>query len=371
MTLVNQTTEVAQKLGEWIDNDPRRIKLLAELIVAIPLTQSVQSGDLAAQIARDVQDQSIAQQLRRFFKNEAITWQDFYLPLLQAALGQLETGPYYVLIDTTELGSTHRAVVMSLSYQQRAIPLIWQVIEGAQGHSPEQVQLELVRRFARHFHFEQPVIFLGDSEFVGVAMQRQVRAQGWYYVLRTSPQVHIYPDPAKPTQSLSLHEVVPQPGTATHSYEAVLYTKQYQYGPVACEAVWEAPHEAPLILIGHLPAEWPKSLRQSYRPRALIEPLFGDCKQGGFRLTDSRLSDSDRLGRLFLSVAAAYLWMVALGTYVLQSHQGASVDRSNRRTLSIFKLGLRWLRHQFKLDKLVHFALDLSFALVLPPLKFL
>ncbi|MCB0197534.1 MAG: hypothetical protein KDJ65_36650 [Anaerolineae bacterium] len=98
--------------------------------------------------------------------------------------------------------------------------------------------------------------------------------------------------------------------------------------------------------------------------------MFGDCKEGGFRLNTSRLRQPDRLSRLFLAVALAYLWMLCLGAQVIADGLADCVDRSHRRTLSIFKTGWRWFKRQIKLGATVLIDLKLPFHFVLPPLKF-
>ncbi|MFQ5874372.1 MAG: hypothetical protein ACE5JL_11300, partial [Dehalococcoidia bacterium] len=71
----------------------------ADLMIAVPLSRSLQSPDLAENIIRDVQDQSIAQMLRRFYKNDAITWEKFYWPILKQLLDRLDLEVYCLVAD--------------------------------------------------------------------------------------------------------------------------------------------------------------------------------------------------------------------------------------------------------------------------------
>ncbi len=57
--------QLHEQLGHWIADDTRRLAVLADLIMVIPLSRSLQSPDLAEHIMREVQDQCIAQMLRR------------------------------------------------------------------------------------------------------------------------------------------------------------------------------------------------------------------------------------------------------------------------------------------------------------------
>lgn len=363
-----ETEQVEEQLRQWIKNDPRRIRIFAELIMAIPLSRSVQGNDLAENILRDVQDQSIQQMLRRFYKNPAITWEAFYLPLLREVLGRLNLALYELVIDTTQVGAGHRAVVLSLAYHKRSLPLVWTVEVGSKGHSKEAVQVALLKQLATHIFFPGSVIFLGDTEFDGISVQEQLHSLGWYYVVRTSPSLYIYPSEG---EAFPLGDLAPNVGCSPQNRLNVRLTAKHCFGPVNIFACWEKPYDEPLLLTYHLPPSWTESVRATYGRRFWTEPLFGDCKEAGFRLTETHLTQADRLSRLFLAVSASYLWMVSLGVQSIIDQTADFVDRSKRRTLSIFKTGWRYFKRQIKLGRLVpfHFALPSSF--VLPPLKFL
>ena len=365
--MLEEREMVHRQLCRWIEDDPRRLAVLADVVIAIPLSRSLQSPDLAENIIRDIQDQSIAQMLRRFYMNDTITWETFYLPVLAQLLDRLDLEVYYVVADTTDIGQDHRVLVLSLAYHKRSLPLIWHVEPGSKGHTSEDLQVELLERLHAHFRPDKPVVFLGDSEFDGVKVQRQLDLQGWYYVCRTSPSLYVYPDGEE--DGFPLGDLAPAPGSPERELDSVEFTTKHRYGPISCFACWEEPHEEPLILIYHLPPGW--SARQTYERRFWTEPLFRDCKEGGFRLSTSRLKHADRLSRLFLAVALAYLWMVCLGVQAIHEGVADLVDRSGRRTLSIFKTGWRWFKRQIKLGHPVLIYLTLPSDFDLPALKFL
>ena len=117
------------------------------------------------------------------------------------------------------------------------------------------------------------------------------------------------------------------------------------------------------------PAEWiavisdqpagPARLR-TYGKRMLIEQSFKEDKSGRFDLDHTRLLNSQRLERLLLAVAVATLWAHELGDYVLRGGRPRRqvIDAGPQRELSIFQLGLRWLKrcialqlHRFRRSK--------------------
>ena len=82
---------------------------------------------------------------------------------------------------------------------------------------------------------------------------------------------------------------------------------------------------------------------QAYRRRMWIEELFGDLKGHGFDLERSHLRHFARLSRLTLAVVLVYDWLMTSGTRVIKRGLRSQVDRHDRRDLSIFQIGLRWV----------------------------
>jgi hypothetical protein len=83
----------------------------------------------------------------------------------------------------------------------------------------------------------------------------------------------------------------------------------------------------------------PKQALRRYAVRMWIEEMFGDLKKHGFDLEATRLRHFMRLSRLTLVVALAYVWLVAFGSSVIKLGLRYLVDRSDRRDLSIFRIG--------------------------------
>ncbi len=85
---------------------------------------------------------------------------------------------------------------------------------------------------------------------------------------------------------------------------------------------------------------------REYGFRMSIEQSFRDDKSGGFDLEHTRLQHAQRIDHLLLAMSIATLWCHELGEFVLQQGEPArrSVDPAHERTLSLFQLGLRWLK---------------------------
>ena len=86
---------------------------------------------------------------------------------------------------------------------------------------------------------------------------------------------------------------------------------------------------------------------RAYSLRMSIEQSFRDDKSGGFDLEHTRLHHAQRIDHLLLAMAIATLWCHELGEFVLQQGESSArclVDPALERTLSLFQLGLRWLK---------------------------
>jgi hypothetical protein len=75
-----------------------------------------------------------------------------------------------------------------------------------------------------------------------------------------------------------------------------------------------------------------------------IEEMFGDLKKHGFDLESTMLHTFLRLSRLTLAVACLYVWLLSLGGRTIRRGWRSLVDRSDRRDLSIFQIGFRFLQ---------------------------
>ena len=77
-----------------------------------------------------------------------------------------------------------------------------------------------------------------------------------------------------------------------------------------------------------------------------IEEMFGDMKKHGFDLESTMLHTSQRLSRLTLAVAYLYVWLISSGTRTIHAGLRHLVDRNDRRDLSIFQIGFRYIQRR-------------------------
>ncbi len=267
--------------------------------------------------------------------------------------------PLVLVMDGSQVGRGCMALMVSVLYQKRALPLCWRVVQAKKGHFPQEQHRQLLAQAKALVPSGREVVFLGDGEFDGcdlladiqgagwhsgrgLALRARAGTQGagWHYVCRTAKNVLLCEaDWSDETFSLSALDL--QPGDSVEITD-LLFTAQ-GFGPVLVGAVWERGQKEPLLLVTSL--DFLSEARFWYKKRFSIETFFSDQKSRGFYLCHSHLSQPERLARLLMATCLAYYWMVCLGTEVVQHGWQAIIHRGKRCDLSLFQLGLHWLEH--------------------------
>lgn len=284
--------------------------------------------------------ESVMTRFRRWLKHDAQTLDHWFLPVAQALLETLAQQPIVLVMDGSVVGRGCVALMVSVIYHGRALPLAWIVVQGKKGHFPHDVHCALLAHLQQIMPPTAVVRFLGDGEFDGIELQAALRRAQWQYVCRTATNICFT------AHGLHRHvrDLEPIRGEALAVTPVWMTTEAY--GPVSLLALWDAPYDAPIYLVTNLPDL--EQARQLYRRRAQIETFFSDQKSRGFQLHKSHLSDPARLSRLLIASCLAYVWIVYLGVCALQGDWLKQVHRQDRCDLSLFRLGLRLLARCLK-----------------------
>jgi hypothetical protein len=284
--------------------------------------------------------ESLIKRFRRFLQHEAQTLDAWFLPVAQALLVALAHQPIHLVMDGSTVGRGCLALLVSVVYHGRALPLCWVVVAAPKGHFPEATHRALLAQVHHLLPSAASVIFLGDGEFDGIELQADLRRYGWGYVCRTAANIVITAEGVQ----FPVGAVDPQPGEALAVTPAWMTTARY--GPISLLAVWEPPCPHPIYLVTNLRAL--DAAVAHYRKRAHIETFFSDQKSRGFHLHKSHLSDPARISRLLLAACLAYLWVVYLGVCARRDGWLRHLHRLDRCDLSLFRLGLRLLARCLK-----------------------
>ncbi|MCA1553244.1 MAG: IS4 family transposase [Chloroflexi bacterium] len=319
-----------------------RVRNMAQLLSGIVESQSVHLSKVANPIVSTATLPSVTRRLSRFLDNSAVRVRDWYEPiardLLQSAAQTV--GEIRLMADASQVGFQHQLLVIALAYRRRAIPLVWTWIRSNRGHSSARTQLALMAYVQRMLPSGVPVLLVGDSEFGAIPVMQQVEQWGWYYVLRQKSNHQMQLDEQADWRDCG--QLVTHAGPCVWLSEVQLTRKYAQ--PTNLLAYWRPREVEPWLLATNLPD--PTTTVRVYGRRMWIEELFGDLKGHGFHLADTHLQHVARLSRLTLAVVLLYTWLVSVGTRVIKNGQRSLVDRADRRDLSIFQIGWRWIQRR-------------------------
>lgn len=86
--------------------------------------------------------------------------------------------------------------------------------------------------------------------------------------------------------------------------------------------IWQAQgYEAPWVIVTDLPAD--QAQASWYRMRCWMEGGFKDLKRGGWGWHHTKMHDPGRVERLWLAMAVAMVWVLALGRQAEQARPAA------------------------------------------------
>jgi hypothetical protein len=284
--------------------------------------------------------ESMIMRFRRWLKHDGQTLDGWFLPVAQALLANLAHQPLRLAIDGSVVGRGCIALMISVIYHGRALPLVWVVVKGKKGHFSQEMHCALLEQLQPLVPQTAEVIVLGDGEFDGTDVQALLQAFGWHYVCRTAPNLlmTVY------GRERQIGAMAPVRGELLAVRPAWMTAEQY--GPVSILAIWEAAYDAPIYLVTNM-LDLDAALA-AYRKRAHIETFFSDQKSRGFRVHKSHLSDPQRLMRLMIASCLAYIWLVYLGVCALRDSWLQRLHRQDRCDLSLFRLGVRLLARCLK-----------------------
>lgn len=327
--------KVFQQIHQWLKAERvTRQRNLALLVVGLYLAQSVYLSKIGSKLPIAAKKLSLADRLRRFLSNTAVQVEAYYEPLLVPLLRGLADKEVVLIMDTTQVGPWHRALVLSLAYRGRALPLAWSVHEGTRGNVAATAQIALLERIYQLLPLVSSVTLLGDSGFDSTDLLLWLRAHEWHFVIRQKRRATVRP--LHEDAWFALREVELQEGE-TKSLGWVYLAKSSPFGPVWVVLHWKQGEDEPWLLVsdyGHT-----RLVLRLYRKRARIEAMYSDMKSRGFDLQKTRLRSPQRIARLMLAIAILYLWFVALGSWVVKNGLRRQIDRPDRRDLSYFRLG--------------------------------
>lgn len=317
---------------------------LALVIAGAVQTQASQVAAIARALPLDTQQAAKEQRIRRFLDNARITQAQHYQPIVQQSLQGLKNQAVSLLLDRVVLRNQHNILVVSLAFRRRSLPLSWRVLPH-RGSSTLHDRISLITQATALLPSGVRITVHGDKEFRSWPFFQWLREHGYNAMLGVEGRLWSYAASTSTAGTLLADQLRAADGAVVYLTQVYL-TAETRYGPVNVIAWWERDPDGQRLLRGtmtNLPAT-PQTKRLGTR-RMWIETVFRDWQSGGFHLDRSGLVSGERIERLLLALAIAYLWLVSVGRWVVKRGYRRLIDDGTPRCwhYSLFQLGVGWL----------------------------
>lgn len=314
------------------------------IVVGMLQANSVALSQIATHIPGEAKAESRVTTIRRWLKNFQVDVWEFYRPVLEHVLQGWQAVTARVILDGVMVfGDRWQIFRLSLAHGGRAIPVVWLVLPGKGLTQMEKLEAMLTRAAVFLNTRVKQVIFLADSGFRDCDWAELCLKIGWNYAIRLACNTYVTLNTG---WYGSIQQLGVQPGQRRY-YQQVWLT-QDQKLLTNLSVTWtpgDEKHPPELLALISNQSAAQARLRE-YAIRMHTEESFKDDKSSGFDMAHTRLQHADRLERLLLALAIATLWCHELGEHVLEHGEAArrAIDPSPTRELSLFQLGLRWLK---------------------------
>ena len=294
----------------------RRTRKLAALICGMMRKKKSTMKALGSGIPQFITAHSQTKASKAFLDN---AWNDYevhYLPYMRAFLPQFMEhtqtwSKLFLVIDGSQMGNQHIALMISLVYKNRSIPLCWVVKKGGKGHFTTEMHVELLTQLQQQlgdlFPIDKQVIVLGDGEFGSTDLQSTCLSFDWDYVFRIAKDTVLYEagDRFQP-KHLQLSE-----------QQHYLFIEDVEFTTKRSKRVnflyWHDPkHEEPIALVSNL--DEAIDIAEAYDRRYAIECLFKDLKSTSFNIHKTRLKSAEVICNLIMVAAFAFTLLIKLAT---------------------------------------------------------
>ena len=312
------------------------------IIVGILQSQSSNLSKIANYLPMETEAESRVTLIRRWLMNSHISVWKFYKKILEHVLAGWSTVDAYLILDGVMVhGDRWQIFRISLQHGCRAIPIAWTIVAGKGLVKVTKLKgmLEKVQKFLKKY--VKRVTFLADAGFRDCDWAQLCLTIGWNYAIRIACNTYLtLPNGI----SERLDHLVPE--NCNRYFENVLLTRETKL-KTNVSVTWTTDKNGEPEMVAIMTDQMAGRARlREYDRRMSIEQSFRDDKSGGFDMEHTRLQHAQRIDHLLLAIAIATLWCHELGEFVLKQGDDTrcQVDPSHKRTLSLFQLGLRWLK---------------------------
>jgi hypothetical protein len=325
--LVKQLQAIGLQIGK------SRRENLALWCQALAVSPNCHLATLALGLPLTGQRENLIQRLRRFLKDQQLSPQACYRPVVGHLFRHWSGREVSLVMDRTDIENRWSILSLGAAYRKRLLPLTWQVFSF--GGTSAKAQINLLRQVQPLLPSGEQVRvhFYGDSEFRAVPLQQTCQRYGWHWQVGLKSDLYFHQGEGhwRSLQSLQL-----QPGQRRYLNQVYL-TQKHSFGPLNLIADWSLNQPQPRYWALDLPAD-AQAWRRG-RKRFWTEPTFRDWKGYGFDLERTKIDDPDRLNNLLLGIALTTVWMIHIGDWLTSHGHRYLLCPDHKTDYSLFRLG--------------------------------
>ena len=313
-------------------------KALATMSLAMAISGCCDSGRLSVAVSLDAKPASSRRRLERLLGNPRLHPSKVASELTRSMLEGWSGRPLLLILDETPGPNNMRCMKLSVGYRKRAMPLAWECYP--MDHPPipmPRLLARLMHRAARCLPKDTEVTFLADRGLSWPIVLDCCERLGWHYVLRLQGSTRVRSEGVE----VEARQRAAYRGAEWFGQDVELF-KKAGWRRANVVAVWHQQCKEAWILVTDLYASYARC--RGYCKRMWCEELHRDEKSQGFHWNQSHVTNPRHVDRLVLVMALATLLSLSLGVWILKRGLRSMLEATRQRKLSLFQLGIRWLR---------------------------
>ena len=344
-------------------NNLRRLTVLSSMISALIRSGRASLQCIGNELEDDIDLESRIKKAKRWLNNKWTDTQTHFIPYILPILHSVaRKGELLFAIDGSGIGKDCSALMLSLIWRGRAIPICWMVRDAPKGHFSQQMHIDLVNELAQLLkdvlQCSCQIILLGDGEFDGTDLQQACLNHGWDYVLKTAKDTLIADNPEMQNPSAFGH--LAPPHGCNHLMLSGMYINKQGFGAVNLVYWHNKRYQHPLYLLTNL--EYAPLAEYYYRRRYQIETFFGDIKSRGFNIHRTKICNPQTLFNLLIVASLAFIIAILFEFEARKSPHLSKFCRKQRvDDLSVFQIGFRGILYYIKKRLCISFQFSNNF----------
>jgi hypothetical protein len=232
-----------------------------------------------------------------------------FAPLLNWVLQDWKSPRLALALDATSLGDRFTVLSIAVVYRGQAIPVAWKVLPANGPHPWKPEWIVLLRTFAGLVGPGRTVLVMTDRGLYARWLYQEIVALGWHPVMRITHLSKFRKDGSK--RSLPVTALVSRVGCRWRGRGVAFPRKPERRLECTLMACWEEGYEGPWFLVTDLAPDQAEGLW--YGMRSWVEGGFKLLKSGGWQWQATRMTEPDRVERLWLVLAVATRYVLAVG----------------------------------------------------------